>query len=110
MGCAGSGGPPMEGLDYDPRLITGETVFAEPVAPSELVSVDILATNSDMRAFVADAVGDVRNSSVKFKRLMRALVEAGYFNGSYYQPGLTLTSSRCTDEYGLFYQHVGRAR
>lgn len=93
MGCAGSGGPPMDGLDYDPRLITGETVFADPVTPSELPMVDILAMDPAMRAFVADAVGDVRNSSVKFKRLMRALVDAGYFNGSYYQPGLTLTSS-----------------
>ncbi|NIP13294.1 MAG: tetratricopeptide repeat protein, partial [Pseudomonadales bacterium] len=93
VGCAGPGGPPMYGLDYDPRLITGETVFAEGVNGSSLPPVNILEIDADMRAFVADAVGDVRNSSVKFKRLMRALVQAGYFNGSYYQPGLTLTAS-----------------
>ena len=93
MGCAGSVPPPMDGLDYDPRLITGETVFTDPVISSELPTVDILAIDADMRAFVADAVGNVRNASVRFKRLMRALVEAGYFNGSYYQPGLTLTST-----------------
>jgi tetratricopeptide (TPR) repeat protein len=60
---------------------------------SKLPGVDILAIDPEMRAFVADAVGNARHSAVRFKRLMRALVEAGYFNGSYYQPGLTLTSS-----------------
>ncbi|HEY5681507.1 MAG TPA: tetratricopeptide repeat protein [Pseudomonadales bacterium] len=93
MGCASADRSPMDSLDYDPRLLTAETVFADPVIPSELPAVDILAIDGEMRAFVADAVGDVRNSSVRFKRLMRALVEAGYFNGSYYQPGLTLTST-----------------
>ncbi|MGE0624750.1 MAG: tetratricopeptide repeat protein [Pseudomonadales bacterium] len=64
-------------------LLSGESVFGEPVATDTLPELDILAASDEMQAFVAAVVGDTRMPNVKFRRLLKGLADHGYFNQSY---------------------------
>ncbi len=65
------------------ELLSGVSVFGEPVGAHEVADVDVLETTDAMRAFLEDQVGDARIPAVKFRRMFRALARNGYFTSSY---------------------------
>ena len=64
-------------------LLRGDLVFDAPVSADEVPSVELLAVSDEMRAFIADEVGDVRVPTVKFRRMFRGLNREGYFQANY---------------------------
>ena len=92
-GCT-SQGVSLEELSYDPRLLTGETVFGEPVAVAEAPTFDMLAIDAAMEAFIAEHVGEPALAEARFERLLRGLSHEGYFDDTYiYDAGRTLTAA-----------------
>jgi Flp pilus assembly protein TadD len=74
----------------DPRLVpehqallSGELIFGEPVSTNEAIEEDLLGISEEMRAFIAEEVGDVRVPAVKFRRMFRGLTREGYFTANY---------------------------
>jgi tetratricopeptide (TPR) repeat protein len=93
FGCAASGVSVQE-LDYDPRLLTGETVFGTPVEASEAPPFDMLEPDDAMRAFIDKYVGDAKLAEARFEGLLRGLSREGYFDDTYiYDGGRTLTAA-----------------
>lgn len=80
--CATLSDDPREQPEYA-ALLDGNLVFAESVSLDEVPVVDMLEMSDEMRAFVADEVGDVRVEAVKFRRMFRSLTAQGYFNSNY---------------------------
>ncbi len=64
-------------------LLSGESVFGEPVSASEMPDVDLLGVSEEMQEFVDGEIGNARIPTVKFKRMFRGLTREGYFRESY---------------------------
>jgi Flp pilus assembly protein TadD len=81
IGCAST--EKNGALPYDIALLSGVAVFGEPVPPHRLTTQAMLATDATMRAFVRNQINDHHWTSIRFRRLMKALDKAGYFDGGY---------------------------
>ena len=93
VGCA-TNGVPLQELEYDPRLLTGESVFGTPVEASEVPPFDMLGTDDAMREFIATYIGGAKRAEARFERLLRGLSREGYFDDTYiYDAGRTLTAA-----------------
>ena len=92
-GCAAAS-VSLQELEYDPRLLTAETVFGSPVEVNEVPSLAMLETDDAMLAFIAEYVGEAKSASRRFERLLRGLSREGYFSETYsYDAGQTLTAA-----------------
>ena len=81
-GCATRPLPP-DILEKQAELLSGESLFGEPVSSGELADVYILETTEAMRAFLDEQIGEARIPAVKFRRMFRGLSQQGYFTSSY---------------------------
>jgi len=78
---------------HDPALLTGERLFGAPLDPALMPRVDVLGLNEAMRAFVrAHTEGD-RLAATRLRDLTEALLAAGYFGETRYNPRETLTAA-----------------
>jgi tetratricopeptide (TPR) repeat protein len=78
-------------------LLSGVAVFGEPVTSAGVEEVNILETSPEMERFVADSVGNTGVPIVKFRRLLRSLVEEGYFESTY-EPETTRTAAETFED------------
>jgi Flp pilus assembly protein TadD len=81
--CGGCTALPGRMMDYDPALINGERAFGEVVPASEAGSAELTAISPEMTRYLDSRIGDSKLSSSRFKRLLKALSEDGYFTSTY---------------------------
>lgn len=71
------------GLVYEPSLVSGDRLFAEPIADAEIPWVRINEPSANMRKYVAATVGDIRAPTRRFNELFRNLAQDGFFKAVY---------------------------
>jgi Flp pilus assembly protein TadD len=83
-------------VDYDASLVTGERLFGTEVSLDEVPDADLLSVSDTMSTFVAEHVGGNRLAITRFKRLLGALGNEGYFN-AIYDPAKTQNAAETFD-------------
>lgn len=63
-------------------LLSGEVILGEAITGAEHPDIDILATNDDMRAFVADLL-EVPNKTSRFWKLLQRMRDLGNVHSNY---------------------------
>ncbi len=71
------------GAVYEPSLITGERLFAEPIGEHEIPRVRVNEPSPNMRKYIAATVGGIRAPTRRFNELFRNLSQDGYFKAVY---------------------------
>ena len=66
---------------YPVELLDGSAVFGEVIEPAP--AMDLLTVSAEMTDFVASTQGEGHFESLRFRRLMRKLVEDGFFIDQY---------------------------
>ena len=79
-GCVAQTGMP-DGQSYPAELLDGTPVFGEVIEPAP--PLDLLTVSSEMSEFVASIRGEGHFESLRFRRLMRKMVEDGFFIDQY---------------------------
>ena len=83
-GCASSGVAP-EDFVYDPELIDGTAFFGE--SREAAPPVDVLGLSPAMNEFLTPTITGPILGYTRFRRLMEALVDGGYFSNHYQANG-----------------------
>lgn len=67
---------------YDPELLSGRSIFGEPVKTSESPEYDLLHMTPEMYDFVG-GIAEARLSVMRFNRLVKQLRDTGFFDNVY---------------------------
>lgn len=67
------------------KLLSGTALFSRPIDVSSIPDPGILETDSEMRAFVAAQVGDVKSGRERLRRLLAGMIESGLLSLDYNQ-------------------------
>lgn len=81
--CGGCTVLPGKMIDYDPALINGERAFGEVVPINEAPSAELTTVSPEMAQYMNNTVGGTRLAVSRFKRLLKALSDDGYFTSTY---------------------------
>lgn len=83
LGCTSIGqrGPVSEPEFQE--LMSGEVLFGERIDTTDIPDPGLFALDDDMRAFVADNVGDANAERSRMRRLLSAMIESGLMSLDY---------------------------
>ncbi len=82
-GCATQHQLTAADLNFDAPLLDGRAFFGEPVHIGQYGAPDMLDIDTSMQRFVEREVTDVSMSVIRFRHLLEAMSDHGYFAGTY---------------------------
>jgi tetratricopeptide (TPR) repeat protein len=78
-------GPSSAAEGIENRLLSGTALFSQPIDVTSIPDPGILDTDAEMRAFVAEQVGDAKSGREKLRRLLGGMFESGLLSLDYNQ-------------------------
>ena len=99
IGCAITGVEETAEVDVE-TLLSGTAIFKTSVSSSEVADVNLLEVDEEMRQFVVDALDGAHDTPTRTRRLLRAMIKAGFFQLNY-------DPLRTSNSLDTFYNHEG---